>query len=118
MFTIRFESIAAAPSGLLVCGHPEDDSLDRMREHIRLAFAKSALKSSIEARYALSTAHITTFRFTSAALDFSPLLEQMDILSQVSFGEDTFDSVELVLNDWYQKASKSKILAKLPLQQR
>jgi len=112
---LNFHGITASPEAVMIQGFPTDDGLKTLRERLRKNFGMTDLQQSIDSRYQLSTAHITSIRFRKA-LDsparFAALLQQY---REVDFGRMEVESVDLVYNDWYLSDSITKTLHRFRL---
>lgn len=112
---IEYSGITLSPSAILLRGFPAENSLERLRKQLREAFLESELEHSIDLRYKLVTAHITTVRFANPLLDPEAYLQTLHNFKEFDFGRSSIENLELVYNDWYQKASKVKLLHKIHL---
>lgn len=90
----------------MVKGYPLDDTLEEIRNRLRLAFKDSLLEQSLDKRYPLQTAHATVIRFKQPVLHQAAVLEQLDQFRGVYFGQFEVKELELVFNDWYQREEK------------
>lgn len=109
-FSIEFKGITASPSAIMICGYPEEDALNTLRDHLRQAFKGSSLHHTIDKRYALKTAHITAFRFRHTISDPQLFTRALKEIKEVSFGMDTVRELELVGNDWYQREQNVELI--------
>lgn len=112
---IEYRGITLSPSAILLRGFPVANSLERLRNQLRKAFLDSKLEQSIDLRYKLVTAHITTVRFANPLFDPEAYLLTLHKFKEFNFGRSSIETLELVYNDWYQKASKVKLLHKFDL---
>ncbi|TGD78869.1 2'-5' RNA ligase family protein [Hymenobacter wooponensis] len=115
-FRISFSGLTASPSSIIVQGFPHDSGLEQLRNQVRNFFSGSGLQQSIDQRYSIQTAHSTVLRFKSPLRDASALLENLRLYEQEAFGSFDVDTLELVYNDWYQRAGNTILLEKYPLQ--
>jgi 2'-5' RNA ligase len=109
-FEIEFKGITLANSGILIKGYPTNNSLDLLREKLRLNFKQVNLEQSIDSRYSISTAHITVVRFRKKLKNKKVFLNLVEQFKEYNFGKSPVENLELVYNDWYQKAENVKIL--------
>jgi 2'-5' RNA ligase len=116
-FAIRFSGLTASPSGVMVQGMPLGEGLKHLREETRRFFRKSGLQQSIDLRYTLQTAHATVIRFKSGLLNTAAFIKKVEQYEGLDFGVFTVDAVELVYNDWYQRAANTVLLGKYSLSQ-
>ncbi|UII25174.1 mutarotase [Fulvivirga maritima] len=110
-FNIQFKGISASPSSIIICGYPEGNAMQMMRDQLRKHFKNSGLEESIDKRYTLKTAHATVVRFQKPLLHQKQYLNMLDTFTTHDFGSFTVNEPELVFNDWYQKADKVQQLA-------
>ncbi|RPD48590.1 hypothetical protein DNI29_08220 [Hymenobacter sediminis] len=94
----------------MVQGFPEDDTLNRLRNELRTAFRRSGLQQSIDQRYALQTAHSTVLRFTTPLHCPDQLVAELRHHQHTPIGTFQVDTLELVYNDWYQRAADTVVL--------
>ncbi|NHE58895.1 2'-5' RNA ligase family protein [Cyclobacterium plantarum] len=112
---IRFEGVMASPSCLLIRGFPVNSELEHCRENLRAAFATTHLEQSLDKRYKLITAHSTVIRFRQKVNQPEKILDILEQFKDCFFGEQVFDQVEFVFNDWYQRNEMVKTLQSFPL---
>ena len=93
----------------------QDEGLTRLRDITRQFFQQSGLQQSIDQRYALQTAHATVIRFKSNLLNTSALVDKIDKYKFYEIGVFKVDTLELVYNDWYQRAANTVLLGKYSL---
>ncbi|SMO55093.1 2'-5' RNA ligase family protein [Gracilimonas mengyeensis] len=109
-FEIKFEGITASPAAVMICGYPEKEALNTLRDHLRGAFKQSPVYQTIDKRYKLKTAHSTIFRFRKPLTDPDSFVGVMESWKDHSFGSFVIDQAELVYNDWYQRKEKVRNL--------
>lgn len=114
-FQIQFEGITASDSAVLIQGFPMGDTLEAIRDEIRRVFKQSTLEHSIDSRYRLETAHATVIRFRKPILNGRRLLHELQKYRDHPFGPSEVAHVELVFNDWYQRAAKVRLLKSFKL---
>lgn len=114
-FTIRYTGLTASPGGIMVQGFPLGDGLANLRQTIREFFQHAGLPHSIDRRYRLQTAHSTVVRFKQPLANPAALLDNLSRYQAQDFGAFEVASVELVFNDWYQRAAHTVLLEKYPL---
>ena len=105
-FSIEFRGVTASPSCIMIKGFPLDETLDEIRNRLRLAFKDSPLEQSLDKRYPLQTAHATVIRFKRPVRDQEAVLEQLDQFRHFYFGQFEVKELELVFNDWYQRKER------------
>ena len=108
---IEFKGVTASSSCVLIQGFPVDSSLDELRDNLRTNFKTSGLRSSIDSRYKIATAHVSAVRFCAAIKDANKLKELCQAYRNHSFGTVKLTNFELVFNNWYQNLSVTKQLA-------
>jgi len=101
---IEFKGITASPSCLMIQGFMNTNSLNELRNTLRDKFKNSTLEQSIDKRYAIQTAHATVVRFKEKLNQKSKFLEVLEKYRTHKFGTFDVKTIELVYNDWYQKA--------------
>ncbi|WP_223650272.1 2'-5' RNA ligase family protein [Hymenobacter psoromatis] len=114
-FRIRLAGLAASPAGVLVRGFPEGNGLAPLRDELRRVFRASGLQQSIDQRYSIQTAHCTVLRFRGPLPDADPLLRVLAAYRAYPFGTLEVHDLELVFNDWYQRAAHTVLLKKYQL---
>lgn len=114
-FRIRFRGVTASPSCIMVQGFPEGDQLKRLRDALRRAFAASGLEHTIDQRYELQTAHMTVIRFRQPPDHARAFVEKVGVYRDHDFGDRMIDELELVGNDWYQRAEKVEMVRRFCL---
>ncbi|MBH8557021.1 2'-5' RNA ligase family protein [Hymenobacter negativus] len=114
-FSIRFAGLTASPGSLIVKGFPVGDGLENLRTAMRRFFRSAGLQHSIDQRYSIQTAHSTVLRFRSPLQNPARLLEKLANYQSYFIGSFEIDAVELVYNDWYQRARNTVLLGRFPL---
>ncbi|UII19180.1 2'-5' RNA ligase family protein [Fulvivirga ligni] len=116
-FKVHYKGITASPSSIMICGYPEDSTLNQIRTNLREVFKNSDLEESIDKRYTIKTAHSTVVRFQQPLNQKEKYLRLLDEYHHFDFGSFEVKTLELVFNDWYQKTEKVDLLKafELPL---
>ncbi len=114
-FKIDFTGITASPEAVMVQGFPLDNSLQMLRESMRTAFSATSLLQSLDQRYTLKTAHATVLRFRAPVQQPEQLLSLLEKYRTYDFGTFEVEVLELVYNDWYQRAEKVQVLGRFGL---
>lgn len=114
-FRVRLAGLAAAPAGVLVRGFPEGNGLAQLRNELRRALRASGLQQSVDQRYSIRTAHLTVLRFRAAIPNAGPLVRVLAAYRAYPFGTFEVHDLELVFNDWYQRAAHTALLKKYQL---
>ncbi|WP_406844124.1 2'-5' RNA ligase family protein [Flavobacterium soyae] len=104
---IEFRGVTASNSAIMIQGFPSGETLNNLRNKLRENFRNSTLEQSIDSRYSISTAHSTVMRFTEELQNPKELIEVVEQFRDYTFGEFTADKLELVFNDWYQRAENT-----------
>lgn len=110
-FAVRYAGCAAVPGGVLVQGFPLDEGLQNLREALRTHFRNAGLAHSIDQRYRLQTAHSTVIRFRRPLASPAQLVATLARYRQHFIGTFEVEAIELVFNDWYQRARHTQRLA-------
>lgn len=111
-FDIEFRGVSASPECIVIQGFPVGDGLSLLREQLRNAFKQSGVRTSIDSRYTLVTAHVTALRFRQPLRDARALMALCERLRDHNFGRVTITECELVFNNWYQNRSVTQSWAK------
>lgn len=114
-FTITYSGLTASPGGIIAQGFPEDDGLQQLRDNTRQFFRHSALQQSIDQRYSIQTAHSTLIRFRRPLRNPAGVVELIGRYQHRFIGSFEVNTVELVYNDWYQRAANTMLLEKYVL---
>lgn len=114
-FKVSFRGLTASPSCLIVQGFPLDNELKNIRNGLREKFQTSNLQHSIDKRYCIQTAHSTIVRFRKPLLNPARFLQKVKNYRNVDFGTFEVNELELVFNDWYQRASTTVMLERFRL---
>lgn len=114
-FQMDFRGLTASPAGVLVQGFPAARTLDDIRDRLREVFKTSTLRQSLDARYPIQTAHITVARLRQPLADVNAYLDVIEKYRTVDFGTMQVQELELVYNDWYQRAVHTQRLAQFQL---
>ncbi|MFI0430878.1 mutarotase [Mariniflexile sp. HMF6888] len=101
---IEFKGITASTSCLMIQGFMNNDILNELRNNLREKFKNSNLQQSIDQRYTIQTAHATVVRFKEKFHQKNNFLEVVKKYREQNFGTFSVETVELVYNDWYQRA--------------
>ena len=112
---VEFKGITASPSCIMIQGFLNGDTLNNIRNNLRINFKNSSLQQTIDERYTIQTAHLTVVRFKklfSRKTDFLKLIEKY---RNYDFGVSTIDTLDLVYNDWYQRNANQKELYRFSL---
>ncbi len=114
-FNIEFKGLTASPSCLMVQGFLENNSLNLIRDNLRVNFKNTDIEQSIDKRYAIQTAHSTILRLKHQLNNKESFLEKVNDYRDFYFGNFEVDTLELVFNDWYQRKEFVRTLYKFRL---
>lgn len=109
-FRLTYQGLTASAGGILVQGFPQGNGLDELRAAIRDLFQHADLQQSIDKRYSIQTAHSTIIRFKSPLQNPAKLLANLKKYEGCFFGSFEVSKLELVYNDWYQRAENTVVL--------
>lgn len=102
-FEIEFKGLTASPSCIMVKGFFKENTLNQIRENLRINFRNTNLEQSIDKRYSIKTAHSTIIRLRKQLANKEAFLQLIEENKDLYFGTFTVDTLELVFNDWYQR---------------
>ncbi len=114
-FAIKFQGVTVSPGAVMIQGFPTDDTLAQIRQDLREELSRRELAGQLDARYKISSAHITVMRFCTATASWKDMLALLKENRTVSFGETIVTGFELILGDWYASAETSRTLHKYSL---
>jgi 2'-5' RNA ligase len=114
-FNIEFRGITASSSCLMIQGFLNDNTLNQIRNNLRINFRDSDLEQSIDKRYSIQTAHSTILRLKEKLNNKDGFLKILEAYRDYNFGSFPVNSIELVFNDWYQRKEFVEILYKFEL---
>ena len=109
-FSLRYQGLTASPGGIMVQGFPQGNGLQELRDAAREYFQSSDLQQSIDKRYTIKTAHSTIIRFKNNLANPTALLAKLKKYEHHFFGDFRVNKLELVYNDWYQRAENTVVL--------
>lgn len=108
---IELRGVTASASCILLQGFAQGDGLCRLRDKLRLAFAESGLRQSIDSRYRQQSAHLTLCRFTRPLQQPQAVLTLCQQYRDYHFGTLPLQQIELVFNNWYLHGDITRPLA-------
>jgi len=114
-FNVHYKGITVSPGCILIQGFPDDKQLHHLRELLRINVNKAKLKSSIDSRYKISTAHTTAVRCVTPFNNSDRVMEVLSTYKDYDFGTVEVNSLSLVFNNWYQHLAITQTLAKVEL---
>lgn len=109
-FSLELRGITLSRSAVMVCGFPQSDTLNAIRNRLRSNLIDSGLSQGLDVRYTLTAAHTTVLRFSSPLQDAGRLCEFLAANKQREFGHLDVDVLELTRNDWYMSPAHTQIL--------
>ncbi|MGJ5643281.1 2'-5' RNA ligase family protein [Formosa sp. S-31] len=109
-FSIAFKGVTGSLSCIMIQGFPTSEGLNQLRDALRHKFKNSSLQQSLDSRYTIQTAHATVVRFKSELQQKAEFINCLNQYREFDFGTFNVNEVELVYNDWYQKAEHVKLL--------
>ncbi|MCF8274091.1 MAG: mutarotase [Flavobacteriaceae bacterium] len=109
-FHILFKGITASKSGIMIQGFPKNETLNNLRDQLRINFKNSPLEQSLDQRYAIQTAHATVVRFRNELKNKKDFLKTIQEFKNYDFGSFEVKELNLVFNDWYLREKQTKIL--------
>lgn len=117
-FFIWFQGVTASRGGVMIQGFPDDDTLAKIRDDLRVTLRENQLGEQLDARYKITTAHVTVMRFCDDKLDGEGLLALLKARRSANFGETPVENLELILGDWYASAGTARTLQEYRLEGR
>ena len=114
-FDIEFNGLTASQNCLMVQGFLTNDTLNQVRDNLRINFKNTILEQSIDKRYAIQTSHSTILRLKNQLNDKEKFLQKVNEYRDFYFGTFEVNTLELVFNDWYQRKEFVKTLYKFSL---
>ncbi len=112
---INFKGVTVSPSCIMIQGFLCDNTLNNIRDNLRINFKNSDLQQSIDLRYAIQAAHSTVVRFRKRLTQKDDYLKIIENYRDYDFGTLSTDTIELVYNDWYQRKEFVKELHKFKI---
>jgi hypothetical protein len=110
-FAVEFCGVTASRSSILAQGFPQDGYLEELRGQLRETLRGCNLGGGLDTRYRITTAHSTIMRFMSVPKNLPGLVNLLSEYRDFSFGCTTFESLQVVKNDWYMSSEKTEMLA-------
>jgi 2'-5' RNA ligase len=109
-FTLTYCGVTASPGAILLQGFPQGDTLQQLRTKLKSDVEQAGLSHSIDARYALQTAHATLVRFRAPLRQPAQVANLIHAYQQTFIGSFEVDTLELVYTDWYHRAAHTVLL--------
>ncbi|MCU0498873.1 MAG: hypothetical protein MUF87_16090 [Anaerolineae bacterium] len=114
-FTIEYRGIIGTPAAVILCGYPQEDRLNQIRDALRVVLTAQGLGANLDQRYRIISAHSTLMRFTQRLRDPAAMIALIDHWRDQPLGVLTVSEVEFVINDWYLTPERVQTLARYPL---
>jgi 2'-5' RNA ligase len=111
-FTIQITGLTVSRGAVLVCGYPDSETLNDIRNKLRLSLANKCLSDGLDKRYRLITAHSTVVRFSSQLRDPGGFSEFILENRNHNFGLFMVKELQLVKNDWFMTQKHTPIIAR------
>ena len=111
-FNIQMAGLTASPSCIMVQGFPADESLNQIRNNLRIHFKNSDLEQTIDKRYVNRGAHSTIMRFRKILDNKPDFLQLIEEFRNQDFGTFRVTELETVFTDWFHSKSVVKTLFK------
>jgi 2'-5' RNA ligase len=109
-FALTYSGVTASPGAILLQGFPQGDTLQQLRTKLKRCVEQAGLSHSIDARYALQTAHATLVRFRAPLRQPAQIVNLIQAYQQTFIGSFEVDTLELVYTDWYHRAAHTVVL--------
>ena len=114
-FRLTFRGVCASADSVFFKLADGYSRLNALREGLRRVISGQGLDSAMDKRYRLEAGHVTGTRFIRRSDRIPALLEFLKANAGREMGSMEVGSIELVNNDWFMSASKSRILKSFPL---
>ncbi|WP_341936776.1 hypothetical protein [Marinimicrobium sp. C2-29] len=112
---VQYRGVTASPGCVVIQGFPVGDGLEVLRKNLRKEVLKSGLRSNLDTRYRIEAAHSSLIRFCKPLNNGAQLFNLCNRYRNHLFGSITFNSCELVFNNWYQSSAVTETLARCSL---
>jgi 2'-5' RNA ligase len=112
-FSIDLRGVVFSKGAGLICGY-DNDSLVDLRASIRSALRERGLPNT--ERYESHSAHITFMRFAQPLASPSRLVQLIHETRSLEIGKLDVGHLELVEHDWYNRASRRRLLGTFQLE--
>ena len=109
---IAFNGIVFSNAAGLIMGF-DNNRLVNLRKKIRTKLKNEGIP--VKERYESKTAHITFCRFLKKLNHPRQFLQKIDKMKGVFFGSYTFDHIEVVIHNWYNRSKKCTIIKRIDL---
>ena len=109
-FAVEFRGVTGSPGAIMAQGFPEQDALNRLRDHLRASLGAAGLGAALDARYRLVTAHATIMRVQSPLRNPAALLTLLEQARRIPFGRSVCAAAQWVENDWYMSRDAVQLI--------
>ena len=103
-FGLQFKGVSLSSEAVMICGFPQSQQLEHIRNRLREHFNTSNLFHTLDIRYKTELAHMTAIRHRMPLRDCSAFLEFIQRYREFDFGTMTASGLQLVETDWYARA--------------
>ena len=110
-FVVDVAGLTLSPAAVLAQGFPRDGTLEEVRGRLRAGLTARGLGAALDRRYRLVTAHTTLVRFSAPLRDPARFVDALAAARRRTFGAWQVDRLELVVNNWYLSAERTRVLA-------
>jgi len=114
-FILKFCGIIASKSCVVAKGYSIENSINNIRESLRIAFKNHQLYNTIDNRYVAFASHCTLVRFKNKLEQSSKYSHWMCELNDFDFGECEISELELRIGNWSLTKNKSKCVYRFNL---
>jgi 2'-5' RNA ligase len=112
---VAFRGFTASPEAIMIKVFSRNGGMNLLRDGLREALHASGLGGTLDKRYRKVADHMTVLRFLAFLPDVEPLIRFLDENQDQDFGAAHLDRIELVHNDWYMSAAKTRKIAEWKL---
>lgn len=109
-FSITCKGLTAFPGGVLMQGFPSGDSLQLIRNKLRIIFQRSDLEHTIDIRYKIQTSHCTLIRYRKPLMSKTKFIDVLQRFREKHWGTTLIQPIELVYSDWYQRKKNTEMI--------
>jgi len=116
-FSLHLRGLTVSRGALMVCGYPDSDTLNNLRNALRQKLIQNNLAQGLDKRYTLTAAHSTVMRFSHPLRNPFELSQIIQTNRYREFGRFDVKCLQLVKNDWYMSQQHTPIMAEYYLRQ-
>jgi 2'-5' RNA ligase len=114
-FSMHLCGLTVSRSAMMICGFPDSDTLNGIRDTLRRNLNQSGLGQGLDIRYTLVAAHTTVIRFSHPLHNPAAFSQFLLENKQRDFGSFKVTELQLVKNDWYMSQEHTPIIARYAL---